>query len=51
MESMALDVHAKLVLLVCSAKKTSTNVFKCPAEMGLASIELTTSAAFVTWAI
>ena len=33
MESMALDVLAKLVLLVCSAKKTSTNVFKCPAEM------------------
>ena len=40
MESMALDVLAKLVLLVCSAKKMSTNVFKCPAEMVCGNIDI-----------
>lgn len=48
---MDLDVVAKQVFLGCGARKTSTNVYKYRAEMGLVSIELTTSAAFVTLVI
>lgn len=40
MESMALDVLAKLVSLVCSVKKTSTNAVKCPAEMVCGNIDI-----------